>query len=92
MIKKIKHRGLKKLHEKGDKSQVIPDQADRIERMLDQLEVAAKPKDMSFPGYGIHPLKGKRKGFWSITVTGNWRIVFKFDSGDVTDVDLTDYH
>lgn len=92
MIKKIKHRGLKKFHEKGNRSQVMPDQADRIERMLDKLEVAEKPGDMNFPGYGLHPLKGNKKGLWSITVTGNWRIVCRFDGDDVTDVDLTDYH
>ena len=47
---------------------------------------------MNIPGYRLHPLKGDLKGFWSVTVSGNWRIVFRFEDGQVVDVDLTDYH
>lgn len=92
MIKKFKHRGLKKFFERGDKSQLPQAHVGRIERMLDNLDVAEKPKDMGFPGYSLHPLKGEFAGFWSISVTGNWRIVFKFEESDVTQVDLVDYH
>jgi toxin HigB-1 len=45
-----------------------------------------------FPGWRLHPLKGDLKGFWSVTITGNWRVVFRFEKGDALDVDLTDYH
>ena len=76
----------------GDKAQVPRNQADRIERILDHLEVAVQPSDMSIPGYRLHALKGDKKGFWAVTVTGNWRIVFQFDEGDVTGVNLVDYH
>ena len=47
---------------------------------------------MGLPGYGLHPLKGDRAGFWSVSVSGNWRIIFRFKNGTAYDVDLTDYH
>ena len=50
------------------------------------------PRDIDLPGYRFHPLKGNLKGFWSISVSGNWRIIFRFEDGDVYDVDLVDYH
>jgi proteic killer suppression protein len=40
----------------------------------------------------LHPLKGNLKDFWSVTVRANWRIIFRFEDGDVFDVDLLDYH
>jgi toxin HigB-1 len=50
------------------------------------------PQDMDFPGLRLHPLTGDLKGFWSVTVSANWRIIFRFDDADVVDVDLIDYH
>lgn len=47
---------------------------------------------MSLPGYRLHPLKGDMSGFWSVTISANWRVVFRFDGTDVGDVDLVDYH
>lgn len=47
---------------------------------------------MSLPGFGLHPLKGDRAGRWAVKVSANWRVVFRFDGGDVRDVDLVDYH
>lgn len=47
---------------------------------------------MDIPGLDLHPLKGKRTGQWSVRVSGNWRIVFRFDNGQAVDVDLTGYH
>ena len=60
--------------------------------MLLVLDDADTPADLDVPGYRLHPLKGSLKGFWSVTVSGNWRIVFRFEDGDALDVDLTDYH
>ncbi len=60
--------------------------------LLTSLEVAEKPADMNNPGYGLHPLKGELKGYWAAWVSGNWRLVFKFDGEGVTNVDLVDYH
>ena len=56
------------------------------------LGFRTKPEDMNLPGWGLHPLKGDRAGHWAVKVSGNWRVVFRFDGHDVRDVDLTDYH
>jgi len=47
---------------------------------------------MALPGVNLHKLKSKRKGTWSVKVTGNWRVRFKPKKGDVFDVDYEDYH
>jgi len=54
--------------------------------------MAVQPSDLDMPGYRLHALKGDRKGFWSVTISGNWRIIFRIVEGDVYDVDLVDYH
>ena len=56
------------------------------------LDRALRPSDLDLPGYRLHPLKGSLKGMWSVTVSSNWRIVFRFGDGDEFDVDLVDYH
>ena len=92
VIQKFKHRGLKRLYERDDKSKVRQDQLEAIEDILAFLDIAVKPQDLDKPGYNLHPLKGKLKGFWSVKVSGNWRIIFRFSQGDAFDVDLIDYH
>ena len=92
MIRSFRHKGLQRLYEsssgRGLPAQMVP----KIERILARLDVATKPETMNLPGYRLHPLKGKLKGFWAVWVTGNWRMVFRFDEGHVCDVDLVDYH
>ncbi len=63
-----------------------------IEEILDDLDSASSPEDMNQPGYRLHQLSGDMAGFWSVRVTRNWRIVFRFDGPDVRDVRLIDYH
>lgn len=92
MIKNIKHKGLKRLYEQGDKSGIGANLRVRIERILLILDEAQTLNDMDIPGYRLHPLSGNRQGVWSIRVTGNWRITFMFSDGDAIDVDLEDYH
>lgn len=93
MIKTFKHRGLKRFWEDGSKAGIPAQMAGRIRVRLSVLYAADEVGDLGLPGYGLHPLKGKRKGEWSITVTGNWRIVFRMDRpGEVTNVGLEDYH
>lgn len=92
MILSFRHRGLKRLFENDDRRRVSPGQVARIERILARLDEAEKPGDMNLPGFGLHPLKGTLAGNWAIGVSGNWRIVFRFDGRDVRDVDLIDYH
>jgi len=67
-------------------------QADRIRRILDRLDAALRPEDMNLPGYRFHALKGDRKGMYAVSVSGNWRITFRFERGDAVDVNLEDYH
>ncbi len=67
--------------------------AERIRVRLSVLHAAKEVGDMGLPGYDLHPLRGNRKGEWSIKVTGNWRIVFRMDRpGEATEVNLEDYH
>ena len=63
-----------------------------IGRLLDDLEAARKPADMDMPSLRLHPLTGNRHGQWSVRVSDNWRIVFRFEDGEAVDVDLVDYH
>ena len=92
MIRTFRHRGLKRLYMHGDRSRVRADHAERIAMALADLDAAVTPLDIDLPGYRLHPLKGKLKGSWSIAVSANWRIVFRFEDGDAYDVDLVDYH
>ena len=92
MIRSFHHRGLRRLYERDDPSRMPADQLDRIALALADLDVAGKPNDLDLPGYRLHPLRGDRRGLWSISITGNWRIIFRFEAGDVYDVDLVDYH
>lgn len=76
----------------GDPSRVSATLRDRIENVLAVLDAAATPADLDLPGYRLHALKGDLKGLWSVTVSGNWRITFRVEDGNVFDVDLADYH
>lgn len=91
MIRSFRHKGLKRLYEKGDRSKINAQQANKIELILTVLDAATSPEDLNVPGFGFHSLKGDLKGFYSVWVNGNWRIIFRFDD-EPEDVDLTDYH
>ena len=92
MIRTIRHRGLKRLFEHDDPSKIQASQVKRISDVLAHLDRAEKPSDLDLPGYRLHPLKGDLKGMWSVTISGNWRIIFRLEDGDAFDVDLVDYH
>ena len=92
MIGTIKHRGLKRLYERGDRSKVPAEYADKLENILFMLDTALTIEAVDVPGFRLHPLKGDLKGFWSITVRANWRVIFRFENGQALDVDLVDYH
>ncbi len=91
MIQSFRHKGLKRLFEKGEPQAIRSDHVEKVQNILAVLNRARVPEDMNLPGFRLHSLKGNRKGFWSVTVRSNWRIVFRFQSGHVLDVDLTDY-
>ena len=91
MIRSFRHKGLRRLYEKGDHRGVSPEIVERLRLILADLDAADTPQDLGRPGYGLHPLKGDLKGFWSVKVTSNWRVIFRFDE-EPRDVDLVDYH
>ncbi|WP_419950825.1 type II toxin-antitoxin system RelE/ParE family toxin [Candidatus Palauibacter sp.] len=92
MIRSFRHRGLKRFYERDDRSLIAPALRNRVEAMLAQLDVADSAEAMRLPGYRLHALKGQLRGYWSVTVGANWRIIFRFEGGDVYDVELIDYH
>lgn len=92
MIRSFKHRGLRRLYEHDDPRGIRPDLRDTVEDILARLDEAESPPAMNLPGYRLHPLKGSLKGFWSVTVQANWRIIFRFDGEHAFDVELIDYH
>ena len=92
MIKNFRHRGLERLFARGDRSKICPDLVAKVERVLARLSASAEPKDMDVPGFGFHAMTGDRKGFWSVVVSRNWRVIFRFENGNACDVDFVDYH
>ncbi|SFL32955.1 proteic killer suppression protein [Nitrosomonas aestuarii] len=92
MIDNFRHRGLKRLYQTGDKSKLRPDIADKAERFLSVLDEADCLDDINLPGYGLHTLTGNKRGFYSVNMSRNHRIIFRFEDGMAYDVDLVDYH
>ena len=92
MITRFSDKGLQLFFEDDDRSQLSVDNIARIQEILTLLDSATRPGDLDQPGYRLHPLRGNLSGFWSVRVNRSWRIIFRFDGADVTDVDLVDYH
>lgn len=92
MIEGFKHKGLRRLYEDSDGSKVRGDQVKRIMDVLLHLDNAQEPRDLDLPGYRLHALKGDLKGYWSVRISGNWRIIFRFEDGAAFEVGLVDYH
>jgi proteic killer suppression protein len=92
MIQRFRHKGLERLFTSGDTSGVDPQRAAKLRRMLILLDKGKDPTALNAPGYRLHQLKGERKEEWSASVSGNWRLVFEFEGGHATNVDLVDYH
>ena len=92
MIRSFRHRGLKRLYQRGDPSRIHTDLQERVRAILAPLDVATSSEAMRIPHYRLHALEGDRRGYWSVTVKANWRIIFRFQGEDVHDVELIDYH
>jgi proteic killer suppression protein len=92
MIRSFKHRGLRRLYEHGERRWIRSDLLELVEDILFRLDQATTPQALNLPGYRLHPLKGTLKGFWSVTVRANWRIIFRFEDADAFDIELVDYH
>ncbi len=92
MIRSFRHKGLERFFLKGAKSGIQAKHAPRLRLILGRLNAATDPKDMDLAGLKLHELRGKKKGVWSVWVSGNWRITFRFDGKDAELVDYEDYH
>jgi toxin HigB-1 len=92
MIGRIRHKGLAHLYyddrTKGLKQSLVA----RLRQILALLATAATVEDMNLPGLKLHQLKGDLAGFYAVTVSGNWRVIFRFEDGKATEIDLIDYH
>ena len=92
MIESFKHRGLKALYDGRTARQVAPEHVQKLRDVLAVLDRSRRPQDVDIPGFRLHPLKGELKGHYAVAVSGNWRVTFRFEEGDVVDVDYLDYH
>jgi len=92
MIVRFRHAGLERFFKTGSAAQIQPAHRRRLKLVLTALNTAQQPHDMGLPGLDLHPLKGELLGFWSVSVSGNWRLIFRFEGSNVSDVDYLDYH
>ena len=92
MIRSYRRKGLKQFAETGSKAAIQPKHAPRPRRLLTALDVASRPEDMNAPGNDLHMLKGNLAGHWSVKVSGNWRLTFRFEGEDAVLVDYQDDH
>ena len=92
MIVSFRHKGLERFYQTGSSRGISPEHVPKISRILAMLEVAVSADELNLPSLKLHPLKGERKGFWSVWVNGNWRIIFRFIGSHVELVDYLDYH
>ena len=92
MIRSFKHKGLSKFYSSGSTAGIQVAHAKRLRLILGRLEAATEVQDMDLPGLRLHPLVGDRSGIWSVTVSSNWRVTFRFVDGDAEIVNYEDYH
>lgn len=92
MIQSFKHRGLKALFDGRTARRVDPAHVEKLRDILAVLDRSRGPDGMNIPGFRLHPLKGSLSGYWAVSVSGNWRVTFRFDNGHAVDVDYMDYH
>ena len=94
-IASFEHKGLRQLYEDANAKGVPPAMTNKLRNMLGALETADNLHQLDlFPGWKLHPLKGNWRGFWSLTVTGNWRLVFRYNAktNTASEINLIDYH
>ncbi len=92
MIKSWQHKGLKEFFFTGNKKGITPAHEKRLKIILQRLNAAIQAKDMNTPGMNFHELKGDLKGFYAVSVSGNWRVIFEFQDNDAHLLDYLDYH
>lgn len=92
MIQSWRHKGLRNFFETGSTAGIQPQHKNRLKIILQRLNAAIQATDMNTPGMKFHGLHGKLKGHYSVSVNGNWRVIFKFENQDAILVDYVDYH
>ena len=92
MIKAFRHRGLRELYQRGKSSKVAQGHVPKLLRILTALDQSVGPEGMNIPGFRLHPLKGRLLGCYAVSVSGNWRVTFRFEGNHAVDVDYLDYH
>ena len=92
MIKSFIHKGLEDFYLNGTSKGIQAKHANRLADILDLLDAANEISVMNFPGSGLHKLEPKKNNIWSVKVSGNWRITFKYQDGDAYFVNYIDYH
>ena len=92
MIVSFRHKGLRRFFETGSSTGIQPGHIRKLRMQLAALDTAQTIEDMNIPGFALHPLKGKMRGRWAITVNGNWRMTFEFRDGNAYILDYEDYH
>ena len=89
---RIRHKALRRFFQAGEHRGLPGAMIGRLAERLSVMAVAVEPDDLNLPGYRLHALKGDLAGWWSIRVTGNWRLICRFEDREAVDVDLVDYH
>lgn len=92
MIRSFRHRGLRALYEGRTARRVAPDHVGKLRDILAVLDQSRGPEAMNLPGFRLHALRGDLRGLYAVSVSGNWRVIFRFEDGDAIDVDYVDYH
>jgi len=92
VIVSFRHRGLKALYEGRTVRRVAPDHVRKLRDVLAILDRSRGPEGLDLPGLRLHRLRGRSKGHYSVWISGNWRVTFRFEDGHATDVDYVEYH
>lgn len=92
MIRSFKHKGVERFFLRGTKAGIQGSHATKLRLILSRLHASVSPTDMDLPGLYLHQLKGSNRGVWSVRVSGNWRVLFRFEGPDAIDVNYEDYH
>lgn len=92
MIQSFRHSGLEDFYHGRGARRVSPEHVRKLTHILQFLDRSNSPQDMALAGFRLHPLSGQLRGYYSIPVSANWRVIFRFENGHATNVDYLDYH
>lgn len=92
MIRSFRHKGLAALFFDDQTRGVQQQHVRRLRLILARMDAATLLEDLNAPGLRLHALRGSLAGYYAVNVSGNWRLVFRFEAGDIFDVDYVDYH